>query len=390
MTETAPMLEPPKAAPRTAHIKYLDGLRGCSALYVVLFHLYGNNPVPSAHRWIRVVTGWTHWGEYAVDVFIVLSGYSLMLPIARSDANRLRGGFAGYIKRRAWRILPPYYAALIIGLALCFVVPAERLALHPGALSLGSVLSHLLLVHNIKAPWARSIDPPMWSVATEWQIYFLFPSLLLPAWRRFGNAAVIILGFSIGMLPIFLSRGRWFWWASPWFLGLFCLGMVGAVQAHPGPARTRKSMSRRSSAGWLTACFFGLLCFVSVYLPADVKRYPYLMDSLVGAVTVLFLAYCAQQDKARISNGGTAMALRILESRTAVWLGMVSYSLYLVHAIVMIYLCDPVSSFVAAAIPGEPPLAFVAQAAFNLFSVLVISYVFYLFFEKPFVAIRAS
>ena len=52
--------------------------------------------------------------------FIVLSGYSLMIPAAR-NGGELVGGFRRYIFRRARRILPPYYAALICSIALILV-----------------------------------------------------------------------------------------------------------------------------------------------------------------------------------------------------------------------------------------------------------------------------
>ena len=51
----------------------------------------------------------------------------------------------------------------------------------------GVVLSHLLLVHNLDERWIFKVDPPLWSVATEWQIYWLFPGLLA-VWRRHGSA----------------------------------------------------------------------------------------------------------------------------------------------------------------------------------------------------------
>lgn len=70
------------------HLTVLDGIRGVAALYVVLHHAYysvvgesGGMTLPAATRWATV---WLTPGHYAVVVFIVLSGYCLMLPLVRT------------------------------------------------------------------------------------------------------------------------------------------------------------------------------------------------------------------------------------------------------------------------------------------------------------------
>src|SRR5476651_781661 len=116
---------------------------------------------------------------------------------------------ANYLKRRAKRIFPPYYAALVLSMAVLIVINLVKNPLHTAALagipdlSMGSVASHLLMVHNWFAAWNNSINLAMWSVATEWQIYFFFPLLLLPVWRRAG-AVCILVGAVVGLLPHFL------------------------------------------------------------------------------------------------------------------------------------------------------------------------------------------
>src|SRR5437660_75394 len=107
---------PVPLAPSRFRLDFLDGIRGLAALYVALFHVsYARQSLPEPARHL---TDWLQFGHYAVGVFIVLSGYCLMLPVARSADGRLRGGVGSYLRRRAWRILPPYYAALVLALAL--------------------------------------------------------------------------------------------------------------------------------------------------------------------------------------------------------------------------------------------------------------------------------
>jgi len=220
--------------PQRQHLDFLDGLRGLAALYVVLGHLAFEEPLglPTfVHRCLVIL----EQGHFAVDVFIVVSGFCLMLPVLQSQDNQLRGGIKGFFWRRSRRILPPYYAALIISLLVIGVFfrtvhsdDPRNFAAH--AFTPGVLLSHLFLVHNLSQYWVAKIDSPMWSVATEWQIYVLFAFLLLPIWRRTGNIAVIGLAFSLGMLPHLLHpHGYNLDWAYPWFAGLFAFGMVGAV-----------------------------------------------------------------------------------------------------------------------------------------------------------------
>src|SRR5689334_14181642 len=107
--------------PAQAHLDYLDGLRALAALFVLFCHalqspwpyIYSRYPPPALH----LFTGWLYHGHFAVDVFIVLSGFCLMLPVVRGDGT-LRGGAKRFFRRRARRILPTYYGALAFSLIL--------------------------------------------------------------------------------------------------------------------------------------------------------------------------------------------------------------------------------------------------------------------------------
>ena len=135
---------------------FLDGLRGLAALEVVLIHVkqvmtWSNRGTSLPHR-VELATVWMDWGHYAVDVFIVLSGFCLMLPVARNVDGQLQGSLADYIKRRARRILPPYYASLALALVLCATVPAFKYPTGRSsdcalpALRADVIASHLLLI----------------------------------------------------------------------------------------------------------------------------------------------------------------------------------------------------------------------------------------------------
>ncbi len=223
------------AKPTRVRLEYLDGMRGLAALYVVWFHIYLDvintkaGTVQFPYLLHSIIEVFMSHGASSVAIFIVLSGYCLMLPVARSSDGKLRGGIVNYIKRRARRILPPYYAALVLSLLFTALIPATLMSAtgwhwNSGqpAFTLDGILSHLLLLHNLKGKWMFSINPPMWSVSLEWQIYFVFAFLLLPIWRRLGIIPVLVIA-SIFAAAIGLRLAHW------WYIILFTLGMIGAV-----------------------------------------------------------------------------------------------------------------------------------------------------------------
>ena len=113
---------PGRAAP-AGRLAGLDGIRGLAALFVVLNHVYLRAwPGFPADRAPFCAGGFVY-GRFAVVVFIALSGFSLALPPARSGWRF--DSLATFARRRAWRILPPYWAALGFSLVMTWFVLAQ-------------------------------------------------------------------------------------------------------------------------------------------------------------------------------------------------------------------------------------------------------------------------
>jgi peptidoglycan/LPS O-acetylase OafA/YrhL len=371
----------PTAAKPRLRLAYLDGLRGLAAVYVVLFHAgvgFGGDDLPPFARGARRFLA---FGHHAVAVFIVLSGYCLMLPAVLGD-GRVPGGVHRYLARRAWRILPPYYIVLLASLLLLWALPG--LQVHTGtiwdesspAFESGAIWTHVLLVHNLFPAWIYRINGPLWSVATEWQIYFFFPLFLLPIWRRAGSLATILAGFALGCAPLWLIptiAGRWI----PWYLGLFALGVSAAAVGFSTRAFERRL---NDQVPWrLVAVVLGACCLAGglLLVKAWFRLMP-LSDALVGATTAALLVHYTQCTVSTASAEKPTFLL-LLESRACVWLGHFSYSLYLTHlpVVALCYLAlRPLKLL------GGAHMA--AMIACGLPASLAVAYAFFLMFERRF------
>src|SRR5437899_469245 len=115
----APVATPSR--PHVGRVAGLDGMRGLAALYVVIFHCW----LQTFHKFYRgpIWLGWLRYGHLAVVFFLACSGFSLAISPA-VQGWRL-GSVARYARRRAWRILPPYWAALAFSLAIAWAVTPQ-------------------------------------------------------------------------------------------------------------------------------------------------------------------------------------------------------------------------------------------------------------------------
>jgi peptidoglycan/LPS O-acetylase OafA/YrhL len=387
-------------------LAYLDAMRALAALAVVVFHAFQQYGLGLADHGIGNERGslgaagldqalflaydkLVSWCFLAVQVFIIISGYSLMLAVARSPDGRLTGGVGRFFKRRSWRILPPYYAALALSLALIAALPGMNrkadvfwdLAL-PG-LEPGVILSHLLLVHN--ATWLSHlsrINPPMWSIAVEWQIYFLFP-LLVVLWRAWGAGVTLALALLWGGLPL-LFPVLAYPLSHSWFVGLFALGMLGAnisFSRQPAVVRWRERLPWGRLA-LLATVAFGAFASATGRLGVALET-AQLRDYVLGVAVVCLLIHCAQQGDRPSQR--PSLALRALQTPALVGIGTFSYSLYLVHTPVL----------AAVALTGrhlELPVTvgYLINIGVGIPLALLAAYLFYLPFERPFLSAGAA
>jgi peptidoglycan/LPS O-acetylase OafA/YrhL len=368
-------------------LEYLDGLRAVASLYVLLFHAgvgFNSGKLVGPARLLRQALV---FGHDSVAIFIVLSGYCLMLPVARAEGQLVRG-LGSYFARRAWRILPPYYATVLGSLLLIALVPTLETPTKTiwddtfPAFALAPIASHLLLVHNLFRRLAFTIDGPLWSVATEWQIYFFFPLLLLPVWRRFGALATILVGFVVGGSLVWLAPEAASTAAS-WYIGLFALGMSAAgVSFASRPLE--QSLRERVPWGVLSALLLVPLAVGCTVLIKFWFRHLPLSDALVGLTTACWLVYLTRRALSPATRARPAL-LRLLESAPLVAVGRFSYSLYLTH-LPVVALCY----FGLRGLALSESALTLLLVALSLPASLLVSCAFFWVFERRFVGSPAA
>jgi peptidoglycan/LPS O-acetylase OafA/YrhL len=301
----------------------LDGLRGLAALYVVVYHIFlrafPGYPVNRAPFW----AGWFAYGRFAVVVFIVLSGFSLALSPAREGWKL--DGLASFARRRARRILPAYWAALVFSLAVAWLIVPQP---GQGLPTAKSVLVNGLLVQNLVG--APSPNRSFWSLAVEAQLYVLFPLLLLLV-RRWGAIAMVatvtLLVAALGIVGPHVSRVDTFVIQSPPDLAaLFAVGILAAGIVQAG--NTRRSWPWHRLALAAAAPVIAVIWWQGTVWTNDNLLW---VDLALGPAVACLLA--------GLATGRPTRLLRLLDARPMRKLGAASYSLYLIHApiVVVVY-----------------------------------------------------
>jgi peptidoglycan/LPS O-acetylase OafA/YrhL len=304
---------PPAAAVR--HIPSLDGLRAFSFLLVFVAHIGLEEVVP---------------GGFGVTVFFFLSGF-LITTLLRSEYDRNHSlNFGHFWLRRALRILPPFYLVLMAAIGSGLLIDP------PGTLSPYAIGAQLLHVTNYWIIYHGNVGLPLrsgtgvyWSLAVEEHFYLLFPFLYLG--MRRANLTGARQAVVLATLCLLVLAWRY----------------VLVTVFHVSTDRTYMGSDSR-----VDSILFG--CALAVWgnpvldsRPLNERRWKFLYTPLAVALIAASLLYRAPafRETARYSLQGLALAplfiaavrfpgwlpFRLLNWRPLAFIGMLSYSLYLVH-----------------------------------------------------------
>jgi peptidoglycan/LPS O-acetylase OafA/YrhL len=401
---------PTALAPTRERVEYIDGLRAVAALLVVVLHtiqmrgydLHAAITLPADLVPSDSGLGQLIWlvyetlgvaGLWAVKVFIVISGYTLMMSAAKSVDGQPKGGLRGYFQRRIRRIWPPYYAALALSLAIIFFLPGMNVEFggyHDQTIPVtpAGVLTHLTFTHTFDPSVSSQINTPLWTIAVEEQIYILFPFLLLPLWRRFHTLSMIAGAALVPLVVWLVLPYANFLETRAWFMVLFAMGAVGASINF---SRRAQDQRWRERLPWLliaagSMVIWAVLKFVLPRLlgantPAGYITDP-VTDPFFGVAIAALLVRWTELWRRGVPKFSV---LAVLDSRPLVFLGVFSYSLYLMHAPFLSVLTQ---AFRSLGINGD--MFFVLMLVVGMPLVVIATYGFHLIFEKPFMPAAAK
>lgn len=314
----------------------LDSIRGVAAMTVMIGHLCAiwvseMRPEPKIWRWFLLFFNIS--AGNAVILFFVLSGFVLSLPAVAGRPQP----YLTFVVRRVFRIYVPYLGALALTVAGAFWLHS-RIVLSDGTVMLWSapldwhlVRQHLLFLGNYNAD---ELDLPVWSLVHEMRISVFFPGMCAIL-LRFQNRWLLVIAPLISCALIITNRLSLpvDWWragTTVQFAALFILGIYLAREQN----NLTKWLNARSRSMTISV---GIACLLLYALPTALidyftltnprLRYIYLGQWLtaLGASGLMIFGIQSQFCK------------RILNWAPLLRLGEMSYSLYLLHYVVLLY-----------------------------------------------------
>lgn len=293
---------------RQAHYGYVDGMRAIAVLGVVAYHVMVGDALTSN----RVLPPIFNIGARGVDLFFVISGFCLSLPYLRKarESGYLRIDYGTFVARRVARIAPPYYVAIALFTLLAAspfgypttYAPSIAALDHAGAREFLPNLAFLTTLQPV-------VNGSFWTLGVEMRWYLLCPLLIaLFVKSRSSFAAVMIAAYAIHYVAPqrLVDAGT---------LPAFMLGIVAAAV----------SLGRRKHEALAAMIAIPLLAFAVARQSGDAAIDH--GDPLWHAMFFVLVVVASARIPARV-----------LSSRPLVLIGGASYSIYLVHQPIGVFL----------------------------------------------------
>lgn len=354
----APMRVSLTTALESPRIAGLDFLRAVAVLLVIADHsgLYRIGPLAVFD------------GGFGVEIFFVLSGF-LITKLLFDDHDRSGNIHLGtFYRNRAARLLPAFYAYLIVGLVLLVV-------LHR-AVPWGAVASSAFYVINYYQAFTGAEAHYLshcWSLAVEEQFYLLWPLLLIVVLRRRIDLVRVLAGVIVAvwllralLATVFGASDEYLYRALETRADQLAMGCLLAVMLRD--PRWRARIEAIASHGWVSIVLIAMMIASLTFLHGGVtEKYAiaYALEPLLVAVLIPLTIVAA--------SGGGVMA-RVLNLPLAVMIGQVSYGIYLFHP----WVVNP-SRHAFERVTGSFGLSVILSIAV----LVAIAYVSFTYFESP-------
>ncbi len=325
----------------------IQGLRGVAIIAVLFFH-FGFGGIDG--------------GFLGVDIFFVISGFLITSILLRNTNSHPTSNLLAFYAKRFWRIFPAYIVVILFTLAAgwFFLLPDDLARLGRSAGFSSLFVSNFFFFKESGYFDLSGIFKPLlhtWSLAVEIQFYLVWPLLLLllttiknqtfPTMLAIFFTAMLILSTALSIgdpkLAFFMMYSR---------LWEFAIGAWVAVKVTKNNEQAPSPVSNI----WGAIAFATLL--VSFFLIDNNMTLP-APGALIPAVATGVLIYLGAR---------STLTYRLLCLPALVWIGEISYSLYLVHWPLIVYLNyvlypEPSMLVRALALFASLPLAFLLYRA---------------------------
>jgi peptidoglycan/LPS O-acetylase OafA/YrhL len=288
----------------------LTGLRGIAALWVlgyhtmlVLQHLGSPLAIP--------VGVFGRAGYLGVDVFFVLSGFVIAYNYG-DDRRWTPDSYGSFLWKRLARIYPVHVAGLALFGAFLLCMPIGTKA---GSHTLPELIASIALVHAWTVPVRGTWNTVSWSVSLEWAAYLTFPAIALVTGKLRSTA--VIAGVVAGLfLALFLVA------TSISFQGTMAYGVFRIAAEFTSGVLLFRLWTLRHDA---VSPYIAIAALMSLTLGGNA------LDSVIGKKTAfIYIPFLSA-----VVVYSFVCAPRVLSGSVLQHLGRISYSLYIVHGVVL-------------------------------------------------------
>jgi peptidoglycan/LPS O-acetylase OafA/YrhL len=279
----------------------LTGLRGVAALWVVQFHLYGTE---SQHL---------STGYLGVDVFFILSGFVLSHVYAEKFRSASFGTYLSFLKARVARIFPLHLVVLSFVAMVVIALPgfADHYSNPDERFGLTSFIASAFLIQNWFHWLPTSWNSPAWSLSAEWFAYLTFPIFVIATqrWRTIGVTLTLAIVSLCAFIALLIVRKQY----DPGVDGTTGMFRMGTEFGCGCLLYRAQALGMRILPIWADGITVALLG-ISLYVPGAI---------FLSLFCIAGLVLLAAQSRGPIA--------KLLSIRPIVFLGEISYSIYLVH-----------------------------------------------------------
>lgn len=313
----------------TSRFAELDGLRALAIIPVILFHCD--------------ITGLLDGGFFGVDIFFTISGFIITAMLVHEIRTRGDFNFGDFYLRRLKRLVPPVLGLILLALLVTPMISQDAYTrLKTDIWAALAYCSNWWQIHEKQSYFDDTprILKHLWSLAVEEQFYFFWPPLAYLVLTRFGTRATGVVALLLTcagtawMLTLYqlnpgdADHNRIYLGTDTHAMGLL-LGAALACFWNPYARREMANADRTGLRAGAVVALAGLGCMMQMMNEQAPKTYEgsFLLVPLLSAVVI----YCLMNDPGFVVS-------RLLRKPVVQWIGLRSYSLYLVHGVVFVWM----------------------------------------------------